>query len=209
MAAANRRGATVTTADRPLQWQRPERWVWVTDEREPRGKNAWNVVDGNLRCDGAPKGYIRTKDDYTSFVLTMQVRQLKPGGGGLLLRVVGKDKVWPKGIGVDSGAGAPGDIWNSDEFSMEVDPRRTAGGRTKRIQTDTAEKPIGEWNDYEIKLVGEELTVKLNGALQNVAWKVTILPGKIALRSNGGVYEVRKLKLRRTPNDGFFGFLAD
>jgi hypothetical protein len=53
-------------------------WIWFSDQRLPRATDAWTVVDGNLRCDGAPKGYIRTKDDYTSFVLTMQLRPLKP-----------------------------------------------------------------------------------------------------------------------------------
>jgi hypothetical protein len=116
--------------------------------------------------------------------------------------VTGKENPWPRSIGVQVGAGTLGDLWNIDNFPMDVDPRRTEGQRTTRILADGAEKPMGEWNDYEIRLNGEELTVMVNGTRQNVAWHCQVVPGKIALRSDGAVYEVRNLQLRRLPDQG-------
>jgi 3-keto-disaccharide hydrolase len=184
-------------------------WAWVSAKRGSRIEDIWTVVDGNLRCNGTVPGYIRTDSEYTSFILTMQVRRLTEGDGGVLLRVIGGEKVWPKSIGAETGSDAFGDIWNLDQFPMEVDPRRTQGAYTKRIRADLAEKPLGEWNDYEIRMNGGELTLRVNGVVQNVAWGCRVLPGKIALRSHGGMYELRKILLRPLPDEGFRGLFAE
>jgi hypothetical protein len=152
-------------------------------------------VDGNLRCKGSPGGYIRTDDEYTSYVLRLQVRHLKKGNGGVLLRVVGPDKVWPKSIEAQGMSGGLGDIWNIDNFPMKVAEDRTNGRHTKRAQPDVPERPVGEWNDYEITLDGPNLTLKVNGTVQNQATECEVVPGKIGLQSEGTEYEFRNIEL--------------
>src|SRR5688572_1758678 len=85
-------------------------WVWVPAKGKEDSKLAdvWGVVDGNLHSKGTPAGYIRTEKDYTSYLLKLQVRHLKPGNGGVLLRVQAPDKVWPKSIEAQGQAGALG-----------------------------------------------------------------------------------------------------
>jgi hypothetical protein len=177
-------------------------WVWVPRSGDSKIGDVWSVVDGNLRCKGQPAGYIRTEQDFTSYVLRLQVRHLKPGNGGVLLRVVGPDKVWPKSIEAQGQAGALGDIWNIDQFPMEVDASRTKGRHTAREKPDVKEKPIGEWNDYEITLDGGDLTLKVNGTVQNTAKNCEIVAGKIALQSEGSEYEFRNIELEPLPDKG-------
>jgi hypothetical protein len=174
-------------------------WVWVSRDPESKIEDVWSVVDGNLRCKGKPVGYIRTEAEYTNFALTMQIRHLKPGNGGVLVRVVGPDKVWPKSIEAQGQSGALGDIWNIDQFPLEVDPARTKGRQTVRLRPEVAEKPVGEWNDYEIVVDGGDLTLKVNGIVQNTGKNAEIVAGKIALQSEGSEYEFRDIVLRPLP----------
>jgi hypothetical protein len=171
-------------------------WTWVSADPAVGVEKVFSVVDGNIRCAGAPFGYLRTEMPFTSFVLTLQVRHLKPGNGGIFLRVQPPDKVWPRAIEAQGLSGALGDIWNLDSFPLETDPARTMGPHTVRMRPDVAERPLGHWNDYEIVLAGENLTLKVNGVVQNEAKKAAVLPGAIALQSEGAEYEFREIVVR-------------
>jgi hypothetical protein len=170
-------------------------WTWVPKDGDSKIEDVWSVVDGNLRCKGKPTGYIRTDKDYTSYNLKLQLRHLEKGNGGVLLRVVGPDKVWPKSIEAQGQAGALGDIWNIGNVKMKVAEERTKGRNTKRAKPEVDERPVGEWNDYEIILDGPNLTLKVNGVVQNEATEVEVVAGKIALQSEGAPYEFRNIVL--------------
>jgi hypothetical protein len=62
------------------------------------------------------------------------------------------------------------------------------------------EKPLGEWNSYRIVLDGGKLEMWVNGELQNSATDVQLLPGRIALQSEGAHIEFRNIRLK--PLDG-------
>jgi hypothetical protein len=59
----------------------------------------------------------------------------------------------------------------------------------------SSEKPIGQWNQYEITVDGENLTVKVNGVLQNEATDFKEQPGFILLQSEEGEVEFRNVEL--------------
>lgn len=177
-------------------------WVWFTHDRSAKMEDVWSVVEGNLHCKGRPAGYIRTEKDYTSFILKLQVRHIKPGNGGVLIRMVGQDKVWPKSIECQGQFGALGDIWNIDKFPMKVAADRTKGRHTVRARKDVSQKPPGEWNDYEIVMDGGKLTLIVNGTVQNEATECEILAGKICLQSEGSEYEYRNIELTVLPDNG-------
>jgi hypothetical protein len=58
-----------------------------------------------------------------------------------------------------------------------------------------AEKPEGEWNTYEITLDGPSLGVLVNGKKLNEATGATVMPGRIALQSEGGEIHFRRVEL--------------
>jgi hypothetical protein len=171
-------------------------WIWVSADPAVAREAVFSVVDGNLRCKGTPNGYLRTEASFTSFVLTLQVRHLTAGNGGVFLRVQSPDKVWPKAIEAQGQSGMLGDLLVLDGFPLEPDATRTQGILTTRLRPDLAERSLGEWNDYRITLAGEELTIEVNGAIQNQARRCAPLPGAIALQSEGAEYEFRDIVLR-------------
>ena len=76
---------------------------------------------------------------------------------------------------------------------MTVDPDRTRGRNTRR--THTNERPIGEWNDYEIIVDGPRVTLIVNDEVLNEATDVEVIPGKICLQSEGAEIQFRNIRL--------------
>jgi len=165
-------------------------WTFSSD----RLKDTFGVKDGVMTNTGRPAGYIRTIKDYTNYVLRLQLRHIKPGNSGVLLRMTGPDKVWPKSIEAQGMSGQMGDIWNIDRFPMKVDPTRTRGRHTVKMHPSN-EKPIGQWNEYEIYLNGGDLRIYVNRLLQNRATQCQEVPGKICLQSEGSPKEFRNIVL--------------
>jgi 3-keto-disaccharide hydrolase len=157
-------------------------------------KAAWSVKDGILVDEGNPGGYIRTMKDYTNYVLRMQLRHTSRGNGGVLLRMVGPDKVWPRSIEAQGQSDAKGDIWNIDNFPMKADPTRTRGRHTRKMHKSN-EKPIGQWNEYDILMDKGTLELYVNGLLQNAATDCWETPGKICLQAEGSKMEFRNIVL--------------
>ena len=156
----------------------------------------WSVKDGVLVNRGSPIGYLRTTRTFTDYVLTVEWRfPGKPGNGGVLLRQVGDDKVWPKSIEAQLESGSAGDIWNIDAFPMETAAERTEGRRTRKLEA-SSEHPLGEWNTYEIVLNRGALRLTVNGVVQNEAFACDPVAGHIALQSEGTAMEFRKVELR-------------
>jgi len=171
-------------------------WVWFSHDKNVKMEDVWSVRDGKLHCKGKPLGYIRTEDDYESYVLTLQIRHVTPGNGGILLRADDEpiEGNWPKSVEAQGMSGALGDIWNIGEFPMKTAPDRTKGRHTRKSGPDI-ERPVGEWNDYVIILDGGNLTLIVNGVVQNEAADIDVRPGKICLQSEGSEYEFRNIVL--------------
>ena len=154
----------------------------------------WSAADGLLVNAGRPAGYLRTKATFTSYVLRMQLRHQRKGNCGVLLRVTGPDKVWPRSIEAQGQAGALGDIWNIGKFPMTVAADRTRGRHTRKMHPSN-ENPIGQWNRYEIDLNGGVLAIKVNGLVQNIATDCEVIPGTIGLQSEGTPVDFRNIVL--------------
>ena len=157
-------------------------------------KETWNVKDGVMVNKGNPTGYIRTTADYTNYVLRLQFRHVTEGNSGVLLRMVGEEKIWPRCIEAQGLYGNVGDIFNIDNFPMKVEPERTRGRRTLKMH-DSNEKPVGKWNRYEIALDGTDLEIKVNNLVQNTATECWETPGKICIQSEGAQMEYRNIVL--------------
>jgi hypothetical protein len=108
--------------------------------------------------------------------------------------MVGKDKVWPRSIEAQGQFGRVGDIWNIGKFPMKTDPKRTKGNHTVKMK-DSNEKPLGQWNQYEITLDGGDLEIKVNDLIQNTATNCWQIPGKIGIQSEGAQMEYRNIVL--------------
>lgn len=175
-------------------------WDYHLDKKGVSMSQVWSVKDGVLACTGKPAGYIVTeRRDFKDYVLDVEWRWPDKGGNnGVLVHVSTPDElgVWPKSLEVQLGAGDAGDFW---VIGTEIELENAATRRKDRRHinlTDGSEKPLGEWNAMEITCRGDEVTVKVNGALVNHATRVSQAEGGIALQSEGTPIEFRKVQLR-------------
>jgi len=157
-------------------------------------KETFGVQGGVITDTGRPAGYIRTEKDHAHYTLHLQLRHVKAGNSGVLVRMVGPDKVWPKSIEAQGQSGSMGDIWNIDQFPMKTAADRTNGRHTRKMHPSN-ERPIGEWNDYEVTLDGGGLEIRVNNLVQNTATECEQVAGKICLQSEGSPKEFRNIVL--------------
>lgn len=173
----------------------------------------WSVKDGVLTCKGDPLGYIYTTAEYTNFSLVVEWRWTpgaaarlgKVPNSGVLMRVNGEPK--PKGVPrayeAQLQAGNAGDLYGFWGMPLTGDTARWRETKGHELlgdmngvkKTEGAENPEGEWNRYEITLDGTALSVSVNGKRINEAKAVTVMPGHIALQSEGGEIQFRRVEL--------------
>jgi len=112
----------------------------------------WKVENGELVNDG--KGlYLTTDKDYGDFELMVDYKMLPLGDSGIYLRGIPQVQIWDYTeeakfkLGADKGSGS---LWNNK-------------GEEGKFPLKRMDKPFGEWNRFHIKMIGERVTVKLNG----------------------------------------------
>jgi len=113
----------------------------------------WHVKDGAIECDGQGENICTTKD-YADFELYVDWKILPGGDSGIYLRSTPQIQIWDpmnKSVwkqGADKGSGG---IWNNRHHP--------------RFPLVNADRPAGQWNTFFIRMVGDHVTVKLNGKL--------------------------------------------
>jgi len=158
--------------------------------------DTWSIADGLLRCTGTPAGYMRTETAYADYHLHVEWRwPAKPGNNGVLIHMGGPDTVWPKSLECQLASGNAGDFWviGGLEFAEHAKAGKRVNGRRTVKLHDSAEKPAGEWNQYDIVCKGDWVVVMVNGVLQNVATQCSDKSGRICLQSEGAPIEFRNI----------------
>jgi hypothetical protein len=171
--------------------------LFVPDPNYDVGKT-WSIVDGVIRCEGRPNGYMRTEKDYADYLLHVEWRWVGQGGNsGVFVHISGQDMVWPKGLECQLMAGNAGDFWavGGVEFKEHAKGgKRVQGRRVIKIK-DSNEKTPGQWNYYDILCKDDWVVVVVNGVLQNLATGCLVKSGKICLQSEGTPVEFRNVYL--------------
>ena len=128
---------------------------------ETRTKTAlehWKIEDGVIHCDGKGGVSLQTARDYGNFELYVDWKIEKAGDSGLYLRGQPQIQIWDSdnaggAVGADKGSGSGG-LWNN----------KPAGSKGQK-PLKKADKPVGEWNTFHITMVGDDVTVELNGVM--------------------------------------------
>jgi hypothetical protein len=152
----------------------------------------WTVKDGVLEFDG--KGFsLATMRDYEDFELLVDWKIVNPrGDSGIYLRGAPQVQIWDP----DQHKVGSGGLYNNQK-----NPSRP---------TMIADNPIGQWNTFRIRMVGERVTIHLNGKLvvDNVVlenyWDRSrpIFPsGQIELQCHGDPIHFRNIYIREIPRD--------
>lgn len=171
-------------------------WTWFTDQPDSKIENVWTVKDGVLHCTGRPNGYLKTEKEYgPDYILVIEYRHVTTGGGGFLFGISGPDKIWPKTMQVQGAFNNVGELVNQGTFNWFIDNERYVPQDRLRKIGPASEKPLGEWNTLEIVTDHGNLSVRVNGQLQNNAEGMDDVTGRIGFQSEGAQMEYRKVEL--------------
>jgi hypothetical protein len=180
-------------------------WSFYSSDPETKMQDVWKNEDGILVCSGSPLGYLYSTGQYDNFVLKLEWRwpaDKEPGKGGVLIRMSGEHKIWPKSLEAQLNAGDAGDFWGLDEYELSGPADRTRsldhekfGTLTNVKKTRDLEKPVGQWNTYEIIADGDTVTLIINGTKANKVTGCTNNKGNICLTSEGSEIHFRNVEL--------------
>ena len=161
----------------------------------------WSVDDGELVNDGHG-AYLTTLEEYGDYELMIDYKTVAKADSGIYMRMTPQVQIWDytkEGgkwkLGADKGSGS---LWNN------------AKGSKGKDALVLADKPFGEWNRLHIRMIGENVTVRLNDKLvvddapMHNFWDRTqpIFPvGSIQLQTHGGEIRWRNIFLREIPRE--------
>jgi len=184
------KGLLKSPYDNPIKRETlsPDRLKELQKEADEDMRAHWNVVDGIIVFDGKGRSLCTAKD-YGDFEMLVDWKILKDGDSGIYLR--GSPQV---------------QIWDTQRPSAEVG----SGGlynnqKNPSKPTKVADKPVGEWNTFRIFMIGEKVTVILNGEIvvDNVIMEnywdrnIPIFPtGQIELQNHGNTLYFRNIYIR-------------
>ena len=156
--------------------------------------SGWHLMNGArfTAVDGVLKhseglGWLRSDKEYSDCVVRLEFRFLKPKqDGGVFLR-----------------AGIEGTNWPDKKYEVQVEnsPRMAkifnAENDLNVELTKKELKPDGEWNEYDITMVGPKIEVRLNGELVSTTNKAdTLTRGYIGLQGEHGAHEYRNFRIK-------------
>jgi 3-keto-disaccharide hydrolase len=144
------------------------------------------VEDGVIKHE-AGNGWLRSDKEYADFILRLEFRFMKPKqDGGVFLR-----------------AGMEGKDWPDRKYEVQVENTRrmatifNAKNDLNVELTQKALKPDGKWNEYDIKVVGPRIEVRLNGELVSTSNSATTLKrGYLGLQGEHGAHEYRNFRIK-------------
>lgn len=190
--------------------QNLDQWTF----RSEAAKKVWSVKNGVIDCSPrvhprGPDKHLWTKEEFEDFLLRVEWRIKSTKGERHEMHPINPDGSYKtneqgepitiKRRNADSGIYLRGtkrvqaNIWNWPVGSGEVYRYRTDTSlpeRTRKQVTPTtrADKPIGEWNVFVIFMIGDKLTVTLNGKTVIDEAPLPGVPSKgaLALQHHGG-----------------------
>ena len=172
----------------------PEKLAEEQKKANERMRRDWRVENGILIFEGEGYDNICSEKMYGDFELILDWRMEAKGDGGVYLRGTPQVQTWDTSR-VEAGA----QVGSGGLYNNQVH-------RSKPLVV--ADNPINEWNTFRIKMIGDKVTVYLNGQLvtDNVVlenyWdrKKPIFESEaIELQAHGTRLEFRDIFVREIP----------
>lgn len=180
---------------RPAAATGEEGFTWLLQGATPpagwkqAGPGSFKFNNGVATAEGGMGLWYYSPTPYKDFVLRLEYRQAKPNANaGVFVR-------FPR---VD------GDPWIPVKEGYEVQiyagslEEKSPTGSVYDLQKPTAvpQKPAGEWNDMEIKAVGPQITVTLNGQVVNTYKGERSREGMIGLQNHADEVSFRNVRIK-------------
>lgn len=164
----------------------PEKLAEAQKKADEEARSHWNVVDGVFVFDGKGKSLCTAKD-YADFEMYVDWKIKAKGDSGIYLRGSPQVQLWDPADRPEGSGGL---------FNNKIHPSKPL---------KLADNPIGEWNTFRIKMIGEKVSIWLNGELvvDNVVmenyWErdKPIYPrGQIELQNHGNTLYFKNIYIR-------------
>ena len=186
-----------------LKTEDPVKWKAFSADKLAEKKAAslkdiaqhWSVDGEDLVNDGHGL-FLSTSKNYGDFEFLVDYKTVPKADSGIYLRGIPQVQIWDSteeakfNIGANKGSGG---LWNNSKGAPGKDPLVLAG------------KPFGQWNSFRIIMVGERVSVWLNGKLlvdharmENYFNRKGQIPrtGPIQLQTHGGEIRWRNVFIR-------------
>lgn len=173
-------------------------WTFCMRSNSPPDQT-WSVHDGVIHCIGQPYGYARTTQSYSDYKLTCIWRFIRvaphANNTGIFVHTRLPDVVWPECIECQGAYQHQGDFML--HTGVSADGYAVAGKKATNVPQigPSNENPAGEWGTNQIVCRGSSIDLYVNGKAMNHITNCNLTSGFIAIQSEGGDIEVRKLTL--------------
>lgn len=154
-------------------------------------ENTWSIRDSLIYCTGRPNGYIRTEKSFSNFQVTVEWRFIRAGNTGVMVFMQEPDQVWPRCVECQGMHLHQGDFWLWGGVGC-AKPLVTQNNGII-MQEPSAEKPVGEWNIYQVICRGNSVEIVVNGKSMNKITDCNVSSGFIGLQSEGAELEIRSV----------------
>ena len=170
----------------------PEEAATAQAEADENMRTHWTVRDGIITFDGKGRSLCTAKG-YGDFQMQVDWKIEPNGDSGVYLRGSPQVQIWDPDSKPAAGVGSGG-LYNN-----KINPHDP---------TLRADRPIGQWNHFDITMIGDKVTVYLNGKLvvDNVTlenyWErdKPIYPtGQIELQNHSSNLWFKNVYLREIP----------
>jgi hypothetical protein len=167
----------------------PEQLAEAQKKADENMRQHWSVEDGALVFDGKGKSLCTAKD-FGDFELLVDWKILPRGDSGIYLRGTPQVQIWDYNQRPEGSGG----LFNNKEHPSKP--------------LKCADKPIGQWNTFRIRMIGEKVSVWLNGELvvddvvMENYWErdKPIYPtGQIELQNHGDTLYFKNIYVRQLP----------
>ena len=166
-----------------------------------------SVEAGVLECSGLPFGYWYAPGTYRNFILRLEYRferpldladgadDTYPGNSGYFVYLTPPHRAppegWPLALEVQGSHDGFGGVYTLPEF-VAVSPVDMAA-------LQAAKRPVGAWNEVEIRSDEGEVGVTLNGYVLTTSTPTALREGLIGFESEGAEVHWRNLRVKRLP----------
>jgi hypothetical protein len=158
----------------------------------------WSVTNGLIHCNGSAIGYLRTRQSYSNYVVTVIWRFVKvtpkANNTGILVHMQMPDKVWPMCVQNQGKSGRQGDLFLM--AGAESKEHKGMDANTPLpMRFPTNEHPVGEWDTNVTVCADNDVKAVINGKLMNETTECTVSSGYVGIQSEGADFEIRKIYL--------------
>lgn len=166
-------------------------WKTFFTNADANVTDMWSAQGDVLALTGKPLGYLRTERSFANYHLHLEWRWPRTNGNsGVFVHLSGTDALWPRSVECQLKSGSAGEL--IAQGGVDFSGSLISGKKRAKIAAPR-ERPVGEWNSYDIYCRGNTIEAQVNGLRQNLIEKVSVESGAIGLQLEGHPVEFRQI----------------